>query len=322
MNMYEAIKRFNTQFGYTLEIQNASKLKKSKKLVVVGMGGSHLAADLLTMLGLSLDVVIHKDYGLPELPDINERLVIASSYSGNTEEPISAFEEALKKGFNVAAISVGGKLIELAQKAKVPYVQLPDLHVQPRSALGVSLLAFFTLMREERMLSFAQKLEHGLRPEAIEMEGKTLAKTLQNKVPVIYSSSKNWPIAYNWKIKFNETGKIPAFYNVVPELNHNEMTGFDRKPRTRALSKNFHFLLLSDATDDLRVQKRMEVLASLYEDRRLPVTVLPLQGEDLLHRIFHSLLLADWAAYHTALLYEVDPEEVPMVEEFKRLIRK
>jgi len=152
--------------------------------------------------------------------------------------------------------------------------------------------------------------------------GKALAYRIKGKVPVVYSSSENAPIAYNWKIKLNETGKIPAFMNVLPELNHNEMNGFDVHPSTRPLSRVFHFLLLKDKNDNEHVQKRMEVLASLYEARKLPVMTLELKGKTVLEKIFSSLLLADWLAYHTATLYKVDPEQVPLVEEFKKLIAK
>ncbi|MBM3257182.1 MAG: bifunctional phosphoglucose/phosphomannose isomerase [Candidatus Liptonbacteria bacterium] len=322
MNMYNAIKTFNTQFGFEPKIENLNNLQRREKFVVAGMGGSHLAADLFSIINPELDIEIHKDYGLPALPDLKNRFLIASSYSGNTEETVSAFLEARKHKIPVAAIAVGGKLMELAKKFKVPYVQLPDLQIQPRSALGVSIMAMFALMNDRRLLKEASHLKSRLRPDKIEAVGKALAYRIKGKVPVVYSSSENAPIAYNWKIKLNETGKIPAFMNVLPELNHNEMNGFDVHPSTRPLSRVFHFLLLKDKNDNEHVQKRMEVLASLYEARKLPVMTLELKGKTVLEKIFSSLLLADWLAYHTATLYKVDPEQVPLVEEFKKLIAK
>ncbi len=118
----------------------------------------------------------------------------------------------------------------------------------------------------------------------------------------------------------NETGKIPAFSNVFPELNHNEMTGFDRKGKTKDLSGKFCFIFLSDNADHPQNRKRFEVTKRLYEERGLVVHSLPLQGTTRSEKIFSSLLLADWVAYHTALQYGVEPEQVPMVEEFKKLI--
>jgi len=116
------------------------------------------------------------------------------------------------------------------------------------------------------------------------------------------------------------TGKIPAFYNVFPESNHNEMTGFDAVEKAKPLLKNFHIIFLRDKTDHLRIQKRMEVVESLYKDRGLPVTKVALNTENIFLKIFESTLTADWTAYYTSQIYGADPSEVPMVEELKKLI--
>jgi len=154
----------------------------------------------------------------------------------------------------------------------------------------------------------------------IENSGRELAEKIKGKIPVIYSSSQNSAIAYNWKIKFNETGKIPAFYNVFPELNHNEMTGFDVKEPTKPLSEKFYFIFLKDEADHPKVIKRMDITKKLYGDRGLSAEMISLDGGNILEKMFSSLLLADWTAYYTAVQYGADPEQVPMVEEFKKLI--
>ncbi|MBI2506768.1 MAG: bifunctional phosphoglucose/phosphomannose isomerase, partial [Candidatus Colwellbacteria bacterium] len=139
-------------------------------------------------------------------------------------------------------------------------------------------------------------------------------------IPIIYSSRRNIALAYNWKIKFNETGKAPAFYNTFPELNHNEMTGFDVQETTRELSDKMFFIFLKDEDDHPKITKRMEVLERLYRDRKLSVAVVSLEGNSKMEKIFNSLTLADWTAYYTAKRYNVEPEQVPMVEEFKKLL--
>jgi glucose/mannose-6-phosphate isomerase len=161
---------------------------------------------------------------------------------------------------------------------------------------------------------------NSLKPDALEPTGKELARNLSGHLPIVYASRRNIALAFTWKIKFNETGKTPAFYNTLPEANHNEMTGFDVKDGTRALSSQIHFLFLKDNADHPRIQKRMEVLEKLYRDRKLPVENIEINGTNRLEKIFRSLILADWVSYHLALKYGVEPEEVPMVEEFKRLI--
>lgn len=318
--MYEAIKNFSEQFSYQPEIINSEKLTSYNWYVLVGMGGSHLAADILKVYNPALPMTIREDYGLPFTPEmLKNSLVILSSYSGNTEEVIDAYQIAKKEGIAIAAISVGGKLIEMAKEDGIPYIQLPATGIQPRSALGFSLKALMALMKEEKGLEELEKLSN-MKPQDFEDQGKSIAKIIKGKVPVIYSSRTNRAIAYNWKIKFNETGKIPAFYNVFPELNHNEMTGFDPVEKTKKLSENFCFIMLRDPKDDLRVQKRMEVTKKLFENRGLSVIDVNVEANGLFDKIFASLILADWAAYHIAITNGAEPEQVPMVEEFKKLI--
>lgn len=320
--MQEAIQNLPKQFEVELEIAYREEWKPYERFCVVGMGGSALAADLLKTLKPSLDILVHKDYGLPVLKRDQwvDRAVIASSYSGNTEEALSAFQEAQTKGLPLGVISVGGKLLELAKKHDVPYVEIPDTGIQPRSALGFMLMGLLKLVGEEELHEKAQVLSRQLHPEEFKEAGKTLANRLQGKIPVIYSSLLNAPVAYNWKIKLNESAKIPAFTNVFPELNHNEMNGFDVIENTRMLSERFAFIFLKDASDSQKIKKRMDVLQKLYEARGLRVELLELQGYSPLYKIFSSLLLADWTAYFTAHEYGTEPEQVPLVEEFKKLI--
>ena len=218
------------------------------------------------------------------------------------------------------AIAVGGKLLEIAQQRGLPYIQLPDTGIQPRSALGFSIQALCTLLGLTEAAREARALADTLKPQELESLGQALADRLHDKVPVIYSSFRNQAVAYNWKIKFNETGKIPAFYNTLPELNHNEMTGFDIKDATKELGNKFYFIILKDIEDNPKISKRMEVLEKLYKERNLRVEAIELKGKDIWHKIFSSLILADWVAYYTALGYGLEPEQVPMVEEFKKLI--
>jgi glucose/mannose-6-phosphate isomerase len=322
MSIYYAIRDFNKQFAYEPEIKNKKGLARPKWYIVAGMGGSHLAADLLKIWDSRLPLLVHKNYGLPNVPEaiLKESLLIASSYSGNTEETLDAYLTAKKRGMPVAAIAVGGKLLELAKKDDAPFIQLPDTGIQPRSALGFSIKALLALMGEKVALREVGKLKRLLKPQSFKRQGRKLAQKLKGYVPVIYSSEQNEAIAYNWKIKFNETGKIPAFYNVFSELNHNEMTGFDVKEKTKNLSEKFYFILLRDKSDDARIQKRMTILKRLYQERGLPILEIDLEGLSVFYKIFASLVLADWAAYYTAKQYKVEPEQVPMVEEFKKLV--
>ena len=320
--MEQAVSDFAKQFAFKPLIQNSGAGQSARRFIIGGMGGSHLAADLFSVYDPRLDVYVHRDYGLPAFDDERLRgsLLIASSYSGNTEETMDFAREALQAKLNLAVVAASGKLIDLAKKNNLPHIVLPDTGIEPRSALGFSISALAAFLGDSKIQSELSGLSVKLKAEAFRAEGEKLAETLKGSVPIVYSSFRNQAVAYNWKIKFNETGKIPAFYNCVPELNHNEMTGFDVSEKTKKLSENFHFVFLSDESDHPQVRKRMDVCRKLYENRGFKVSVIALSGATVFEKIFNSLLLADWAVFHTALSYGVSPDGVPMVEEFKKLI--
>lgn len=322
--MQEAIKNFPAQMAFVPEIENKEKLGVYERYIVLGMGGSHLGADVLAGWQAQLPITVHSDYGLPYVADTHKAktLVIASSYSGNTEETIDGFEEAGRQGIPRAAISAGGRLRDLARDAGVPYIQLPDTGVQPRSATGFSMHAIAALMRHEAASAALQATGTWLAEhmDAFEQQGRALAEQARGRAPVIYASLRNRAIAYNWKIKLNETGKVPAFYNVIPELNHNEMTGFDVVEATRPLSERMFFVFLEDVEDHPKNQKRMAVTAQLYRDRGLNVASVSASGGTSFEKIFALTLIADWFAYYTSQGYGTEAEQVPMVEEFKKKI--
>lgn len=264
---------------------------QSDGLVVVGMGGSHLAADLLKILKPELDIIIHRDYGLP--PNIKNRLIILSSYSGNTEEVLDAYDKSV--GLNRAVITIGGKLLENAKRDNVPFLLLPP-GLQPRDAIQFCLAALYELLGEKLELPEVKP------SDPIE---------IQDRIPLIYTSNQFQALGYIWKIKFNETGKIPAFNNVLPEADHNEINGF-------AKFNNFYALFITDVTDNPKITKRMEITAKLYNEIGIPTKFIELSGIDTLHKIFNFLDLANVTALATAKLYGLDPVAVPMIEKLKK----
>jgi glucose/mannose-6-phosphate isomerase len=316
----ESLQNFPKQFKYQPKIENQEKLESFRKFVFAGMGGSGLAGGLLKIARPDIDIITHRNYGLPPTRDLQQRLVIVNSYSGNTEEALSAFQEAQEKDLPLLAISTGGRLIELAQKYQLPYIQMPLTGIQPRLSLGFNLRALLKVLGDEPALQETAGLASSLKPEQLESLGKTLAQKLKGFVPIIYASNKNKTLAYLWKIHFNESGKIPAFFNTFPELNHNEMQGFERPDSSKSLSEKFSFIFLKDSQDHPQIQKRMAVTKKLFEDRGLPVEAMELSGNSPWERIFNSLLAAAWTACWTAELYGTEPEQVPLIEEFKSLI--
>lgn len=320
--MEQAILDFPKQFHFQPRIKNLQHFTQKKKFIVAGMGGSALAAEILKCSYPLLDVLVHRNYGLPILSamELQHRLIVISSYSGNTEEVIDALHCAMKKKLPLVVLAIGGKALDIAKKEKLPYVQLPDTGIQPRMALGFSLRALMKVCVLPHGLKETKMLADALEPESLKNKGKTLAHQLKNFIPIIYASEKNAAIASNWKTRFHETGKIPTFFNIFPELNHNEMTGFDVQKTTSSLSNKFYFIFLTDQNDHPRIQKRMKITADMLHQRKLSIKMIPLQGQTRLHCIFSSLLLADWTSFFLAKQYGVEPEQVPMVEEFKKLL--
>jgi len=317
--MKQAIIDFPKQFSYQPEIINEDNFINKSSFVLLGMGGSHLAGDLMLKFHPDLPLTIHQDYGLPT-KNTKESLIIACSYSGNTEEVLSGLEEARARNLPVVVISTGGQLLAIAQKNNLPYIQIPDDGIQPRLAVGYLFLALAKFLNQDHILTEAKKLSDSLNPSQAKEKAEGLIELLKGKIPVIYSSAQNQALAYNWKIKFNETGKIPAFYNLFPELNHNEMTGFDFTEVSHALSENFSFIILTDEEDHPQIKKRMVVLTKLYREKNLTVQEFNLTGNNNLEKTFQSLLVADWLTLHLAEYYQADPEAVPMVESFKKLL--
>lgn len=313
--MKQAILDFPKQLQWQPEVVNQKKLPR--KVLLCGMGGSALAAEVLKNYP-KVDVVIHRTYGLPDLSDIAERAVIFSSYSGNTEEVLSGYEQAKERGLNMVVVAAGGTLATLAQQDGLPHVIIPDTGIQPRMATGFGVRALAALLGRDDILEQTASMSFGV--EDYDARAQRIAEDLKDFVPVVYASASNASVAQNWKIKFNETGKIPAFYNVIPELNHNEMTGFDVVQASKHLSERFAFVLLSHTDDHPKNKKRMQTLAALLKDRGLKVVEVPLSGDSISERIFTSLALGDWIAWHIAELYGLESEQVPMVEEFKKLI--
>ena len=319
--MREVILNFPKQFKEGLEAAKDVKVKgKFSKIIVCGMGGSALPANiLLTYLpDLKLPLFIHRSYGLPSGTD-KKSLIITISYSGNTEETISAYEEAVKKNLKPVAITCGGKLKEIAEEENLPYVLIPSTGIQPRCASAYLFSALLKTLsnsgvikdKSEEVLEMAGNLN----PLNFEDEGKNLAKKIIDKIPVVYASNRLKYLARIWKIKFNENLKIMAFWNYFPELNHNEMVGLTN------LKGNFHFIILKDANDHPRILKRMEIFAGLIKEKGVQIDFVELEGKNTLEKIFNNLILSDWLTYYLAKEYKVDPTPIEIVEEFKKKLK-
>lgn len=324
--MEEAILGLPKQFELKPKVEAGEKIFKDYEAVmVVGMGGSHLCAGVLKTINPSLPISVHNSYGLPKLPERSKKrtLFVFVSYSGNTEEVLDSIDLALSEGLHSAVITTGGSLGEKAQEAGLPRVFMPDTGIQPRNAIGYSTVSLATVLEDESSLKELEDLSFKLEPEEEKKRGREIAEDLLGFVPVFYTSHENIAIAYNWKVKFNETTKIPAFYNVFPEANHNEMEGFGVVESTEKLSSSIATYFLMDKNDHPRIQKRMDVTSSLYEERGIKTGRFELVGNSKAEKIFKGILVADWASLELSRKhYNTDADNVPVVEKFKNIIKE
>lgn len=298
------------------------------RIVVAGMGGSALAALLVKSWlkqELYVPIEVVRDYNLPIYVD-SSTLVIASSYSGNTEETLSALEEARVRGAQVAVIASGGKLIERAVTHSVAYVQLPD-HFQPRMAVIYNLRALVALLAHFGQASHllfddiartAEWLQEESRQWTSEVStdknyAKQLALQAVGKTPVFYGGNLTAPVAYKWKISWNENAKNVAFWNEYPEANHNEFMGWTSHP----VEKPFAVFDLISPLEHPQILKRFTVSDRLLSGKRPKATPVTLKGETLIKQMLWGSILADFVSIYVAILNGVDPTPVPLIEKLK-----
>ncbi len=320
--MEKDIYNFHQQLLANFEVVNEKKWHLQKHYILSGMGGSRLPADILKALLPEFPLFVHNNYSLPALVNKNSGF-IGASYSGNTEEVLDSLKAAIFCKLPVLLISKGGKLLETAEAENFPFIQLPQNDVQPRLALGYSFKALtkgLNLKEQEAQCSLVSK-KIMKRRDALQDAGKKLAALLEEKVPIIYADAQNEVLARIFKINFNETTKIPSFYNILPELNHNEMTGFDAKPINKHLSSNMIFIFLRDKSDEKKNKKRFDVLKTLFQKREMQILEVDVEGTSRMEKIFSAVILSAWTSYYLSFYYKTEPSLVPMVEEFKELIK-
>jgi glucose/mannose-6-phosphate isomerase len=314
--MIETLRTYNTQFSFIPEIVNEHLVKKHfKHVILCGMGGSHLPAGLLKTIKPGIEIYVHQDYDLPpfEKSFFESALLVASSFSGNTVEVVSFYKKA-KQLFDlpVVCIATGGELIDLARQNKDPYVLLPQTEFVPRTALGISTRALAHVMGERKILQDMSLLTIDV--VAVESEGKLYSDRLRDKIPVFYASFPNLHLAYNWKIKSNETGKIQAFYNVFPEANHNELEAYEFSGSLSCIMP----VIMRDSSDDVRVQKRFDAFESILTEKNIEYLIVDISDPDPCKKVFRAIVLGDFFSVAVASRRQVPQSEVPLIEEFKR----
>lgn len=299
-----------------------------KNIVFTGMGGSALGSEIIkNWLGhrLSVPLVISKGYHLPGFVD-EHSLVVVSSYSGNTEETLSSLDQAEKLNAQIAVMSAGGKLLELAQQKNYLTLKLPQVS-QPRfSALAATravgcllgdmgLAGAIDLRRET--LTAADFLDEEKSSWSLDKMGdnqaRQIALKLKDKIAIIYAGPALAAASYKWKIDINENAKQMAFANVFPELNHNEYQGWIFPE-----SKHVATVNLQSSFDFNRIKKRMQVTKQIIARHDYtPIEVIA-RGQTLLEQLLWTIMLGDYVSAYLGILNAIDPTPVKLVEELKQ----
>lgn len=313
--MEKILENFPGQCREALNFGKGIEVKDIDNIAVLGMGGSGFGGDVLRdALAEEIPVAVARDYNLP-IGANDKTLVFAVSYSGDTEETLSAASQARQRGHKIICIGSGGKLEEFAAKSGLNFVKVPA-GLPPRNALGYLTLPMFAILQENNFIENKnlESIAAGLDIEKSKKEGEKIAGLFLNKIPLIYSGYRFRCLAYGWKTRLNENAKIHAFANCFSELNHNEIAGYADKNKI----KDFFTLIIKDRDDGERTQKRFLITEKLINDRGGECFSLETGGSNLISRIFSNLYVADWASYYLARIYGVDPVSNQIIDELKR----
>jgi glucose/mannose-6-phosphate isomerase len=295
-------------------------------IVVAGMGGSAIGGDLARVaLGdhASRPVFVSRDYGLPgwTTPDTT---VLCASYSGNTEESLAAFEAAGALGARRVAVSSGGELADLARREDVPVIPVPG-GFQPRVAVAYMTVAALEVAAAcgagPRLASEIDVAAAHLDELCVEWGpdnddrnmAKEIAIALHGSVPVVAGAGLTAPCAYRWKTQVNENAKLPAFASELPELDHNEIVGWQG---TAALG-SFAAVFLEDADQHPRIGDRIELTSELIAEHATQVIRVRTRGQGSVERVMSLVLLGDLVSLYLAVLQGLDPTPVRVIEELK-----
>lgn len=328
MNMKEMVEQFTSQLNEAIEIGAKAELLpyngEIQNVVITGLGGSGIGGKIVAQLveeQSSVPIVINNTYDIPAFVGKNT-LVIASSFSGNTEETLAALDKAQTRGAEIAIISSGGKIIEIAKSKGHNYIILPSGD-SPRAMLTYSLTQQFYILEHYGIAKSGNiddlRESNRLLIEninSLKQEAKDIAGKLNGRTPVIYSEAKYEGVAIRLRQQINENSKVLCWHHVLPEMNHNELVGW-------AGGKSEYAVLMFRNEDDFyRTQKRMDItkeVVSKYTDTYIEINS---KGTTRIQRSMYLILLGDWISVYLSELRNVDAKEVNVINHLKGELAK
>jgi glucose/mannose-6-phosphate isomerase len=306
-----------------------------KNILFCGMGGSAIGAEIVGSYlrkEINVTININRDYSVPGFVD-KDCLTVLVSYSGNTEETLSAYQEAQKKQAKIVVLTTGGQLADLAKKDGYPHLAIPA-GLPPRGALAFLSLPILPIFFQMHLIAdkkkqvaetaaLLEKLNKNSLGIGVGFESnpaKRLAQRMFGNFCVIYAAGEHFNgVVTRWRGQFAENSKMLSSSHVFPEMNHNEIVGW-RHPRE--LLKRFMVVILRDNQDHPRVKKRIEISKEILQKEKIPVEEVHSEGEGLLARTFSLIYAGDYASFYLAILNQEDPTPVKRIDYLKQRLRQ
>ena len=328
MNMYEVIAAFPTQLREAVEIGKSALITKSpfpiRHVLVTGLGGSGMGANVvMDLLGSTLRVpmAVNKDYYLPGYVNKNT-LLIASSYSGNTEETVMALQQGIGSGAKIVCVTSGGKMAKIANNHGLDLVLLPAGR-PPRGCLGYSMVQQMFILHKlglmgKTLLSDIEKAAELLEKEmdGIQALAQKYANKWHQKLPILYAPEGYGSVGIRWRQQINENSKMLCWHHVIPEMNHNELVGW------RNNCPDVAVVWLRNRDDFQRTSVRMDINKEIVEHFTASSIEVWSKGKTAVEKAFYLVHLGDWMSLYLAELRNVDPVEIKVIDYLKGELAK
>ena len=330
--MIEHVLDLGNQLKKELETSTEFVVDSYKDLLIVGMGGSGVAGDVLKLVmneTTPINVEVRKAYGISKVTADRKPKCLFISYSGNTEETVEAVNDAIQYNLDWSVISSGGTLLDLALKHKKPYVKVPS-GLQPRAAFGLMTKAVMHFVSSDESRKYlelcnqagdyinealADQSENILLEHALK-----ISKEINTKSSVIYGGTPlTYLVAQRWKTQINENAKSKAFVGYMPEIHHNEILSWEANKKDS--KNNYQLLFLRSPDENNQVKKRFEFTKEIIGDKVNISEIDNISTENIISNLFHLTLLGDLVSVYMAENLNIDPYNINSIEQLKKLLK-
>ena len=330
--MFEHILDLGNQLKKELETSTDFAIDSYNDLLIIGMGGSGVAGDVLKLVlneNTQINVEVRKAYGIPEVVANRKPKCLFISYSGNTEETVEAVSDAIKYKLDWSVISSGGQLLELAEEHKRPFVKVPP-GLQPRAAFGLMTMVVLLYVYSDTDRKYLEMCDQAgdYLNEALanQLGNKLLSQALQiskeigSKTSVIYGGTPlTYLVAQRWKTQINENAKSKAFVGYMPEVHHNEILSWEANKE--GSKNNYQLLFLRSSKENSQISKRFELTKEIIGDKVDISEIKNISSENIISNLFHLTLIGDLVSVNMANNLEIDPYDIIAIEKLKKLLK-